>query len=145
MSRVKRVAAYAVGVWGGLTAWAALAQYVLPGRGHALGKLGSFYWVLLINVLPALLCGLGFAIGFAVSRSSGGARASGGRVALAGTLALGLVFPLSLRLLRPVFVSFDAGMIPALVWSLLGSVGAAWLLARWEQRGAREPGAEDSG
>jgi hypothetical protein len=41
-------------VWGGLTAWAALAQYVLPGRGHALGKLGSFHWVLPINVFPAL-------------------------------------------------------------------------------------------
>lgn len=31
------VAGQAVGVWGGLTAWAALAEYVLPGRGHALG------------------------------------------------------------------------------------------------------------
>jgi len=41
-SRWGPVASYGVGVWGGLTAWAALPQYVLPWRGHTLGKLGTF-------------------------------------------------------------------------------------------------------
>lgn len=126
-SRWSLVASYAVGVWGGLTAWAALAQYVLPGRGHALGKLGSFHWVLLINVFPALLCALGVAIGLAVTRSSERAGAIGARAAL----AVGLVFPLSLRLLRPLFGLFGAGMIPGLVWCVLGSAGAGALLGWW--------------
>jgi hypothetical protein len=72
------VASYAVGVWGGLTAWAALAQYVLPGRGHALGKMGSFHWVLVINLLPALLCALGFAVGPALAWCVIGSAAVGG-------------------------------------------------------------------
>ena len=78
-SKWQSVASYAVGVWSGLTAWAALAQYVLPGRGHALGKLGSFHWVLLINVFPALLCALGFAFGRAVVRRSVPSRLSSWR------------------------------------------------------------------
>ncbi len=126
------VASYAVGVWGGLTAWAALAHYVLPGRGHALGKLGSFHWVLLINALPALLCGLGFAVGLTMVRRSATAGSSRGRV----TFALGCGFPLSLWMLGPVFQRLDAGMTPALAWCALGSAGAAWLLARWERRRA---------
>jgi len=76
-------------VWGGLTAWAALAQYVLPGRGHALGKPGSFHWVLLINVFPALLCALGFALGLAVYRR----RVLDGIASWRVALALGCVFP----------------------------------------------------
>jgi hypothetical protein len=126
------VASYAIGVWGGLTAWAALAQYVLPGRGHALGKLGSFHWVFLINVLPALLCGLGFAVGLTMVRRSATAGSSRGRV----TFALGCGFPLSLWMLGPVFQRLDAGMTPALTWCVLGSAGAAWMLARWERRRA---------
>jgi hypothetical protein len=126
-SRWRLAASYAGGVWGGLTAWAALAQYVLPGRGNALGKLGSFHWVLLINVFPALLCALGVAIGLAIVRSSEEASAIGARAALSA----GLVFPVSLRLLRPLFGLFGAGMIPGLVWCVLGSVGAGALLGWW--------------
>jgi hypothetical protein len=116
-------------VWGGLTAWAALAQYVLPGRGHALGKLGSFHWVFGINLVPALLCAIGFALGLAVSRGRVLDRPASWRVAL----ALGFVFPLSVWLLGPVFHRLGPGMIPALAWCVLGSVGAPWLLGRWEQ------------
>ena len=54
-SAVRQSAAFGFGVWGALTVWAALAQYLLPGRGSALGKLGSFHWVFLINLVPALL------------------------------------------------------------------------------------------
>jgi hypothetical protein len=107
-------------------AWAALAQYVLPGRGHALGKLGSFDWLFLINVFPALLCALGFAIGLAAARRAAHSSFSSWRVAL----ILGLLFPLTVRLLRPMFDLLGAGMVPALVWCLLGSAGAGWLLAR---------------
>jgi len=128
-SKWQSVASYAVGVWSGLTAWAALAQYVLPGRGHALGKLGSFHWVLLINVFPALLCALGFAFGRAVVRRSVPSRLSSWHVAL----ALGLVFPLSVWLLGPVLHWLGGGMLPALAWCVLGSAGAGWLLDRWEQ------------
>lgn len=127
----RSVASYAVGVWGGLMAWAALAQYVLPGRGHALGKLGSFHWVFLINVFPALLCALGFAIGLAVARRAAPSSWAGPRVAL----VLGLLFPLTVRLLRPVFDLMGAGMIPALAWCGLGSAGAGWLLARRDRPG----------
>jgi hypothetical protein len=67
-SRLRHSGAYALGVWAALTAWAALAQYVLPGRGQALGKLGSFHWVLVINLLPALLCAVGFAAGLLALR-----------------------------------------------------------------------------
>ncbi len=126
---VRPVAAYAVGVWGGLTTWAALAQYVLPGRGHALGKLGSFHWVLLINVFPALLCAVGFAFGLArvrYARHTGLSR-------WPEALALGFVFPLSVWLLGPVFHLLGGGMIPALVWCVLGSAGAGWLLDRRER------------
>ena len=118
----KSVAAYAAGVWSGLTTWAALAQYVLPGRGQALGKLGSFHWVLWINLVPALLCGLGFAAGWAVARRPGPPRPAHWRK----TLVLGLLFPLTALLLRPLFGLFSAGTTPALVWCVLGSaaVGA---------------------
>jgi len=105
-----------------------LAQYVLPGRGHALGKLGSFHWVLLIDVFPALLCAFGFAVGLAVSR-----RMPGGAASWRNALLAGILFPLTVRLLRPMFDLFGAGMIPALVWCVLGSAGAGWLLARREQ------------
>ncbi len=82
-ARWRLVASYAVGVWGGLTAWAALAQYVLPGRGHALGKLGSFHWVFVINLLPALLCACGLVVGLVVMRR----RAPQGRTGLARGIA----------------------------------------------------------
>jgi hypothetical protein len=120
------VASYALGVWVGLAVWAMLAQYVLPGRGHALGKLGSFHWVLLIDVFPALLCGFGFAAGLAVSRP----RMLGVTARWRNALLPGMAFPLTVRLLRPIFDLLGAGMIPALVWCVLGSAGAAWLVAR---------------
>ncbi|MGB7739227.1 MAG: hypothetical protein WBM03_08940 [Steroidobacteraceae bacterium] len=129
-SKWKSVASYAVGVWGALTAWAALAQYVLPGRGHALGKLGSFHWVLLINLFPALLCALGFAVGSVLALTSKREHGSGWRVALLA----GLVFPLTVRLLRPLLAPLGAGMMPALVWCVIGSAGVAWLVGRWERR-----------
>jgi hypothetical protein len=121
---------YAAGVWSGLTLWAALAQYVLPGHGHALGKLGAFHWVFLINAFPAVLCAVGFAVGLACVRRQPHSRSSSRRIAP----ILGLVFPLSVRLLRPVLDQFGAGMVPALVWCVLGSAGAALLLAQWERR-----------
>lgn len=122
--RWRAVSVYAVGVWSGLTAWAALAQYVLPGRGHALGKLGAFYWVPLINLLPTLLCALGFAAGMALVRRP----AQDGLSNLAVTLVLGLLFPLTVPVLRPLFDHIGAGMMPALVWWLLGSAGLAAIL-----------------
>jgi hypothetical protein len=106
------IAAYATGIWSGLMIWAALAQYVLPGRGHALGKLGSFDWIFLINVFPATLCAVGFAVGLAYARW----RAYPSPLSWRAALILGLVFPLSVRLLRPVLDQFGAGMVPALVW-----------------------------
>jgi hypothetical protein len=127
------VASYALGVWIGLTAWAALAQYVLPGRGHALGKLGSFHWVLLIDVFPALLCAFGLAVGLAVARPRTPGVPASWRLALLS----GMVFPLTVRLLRPMFDLLGAGMIPALVWCVLGSAGAGWLLAGRERSPAR--------
>jgi hypothetical protein len=119
---LKSTAIYAAGVWSGLTAWAALAQYVLPGRGQALGKLGSFHWVLWINLVPALLCAIGFAAGWAVARRSGASGPAHWRT----LLVLGLLFPLTTLLLRPLFGLFSAGTTPALVWCALGSaaVGA---------------------
>ena len=129
-SRSRLVASYAVGVWGGLTAWAALAQYVLPGRGHALGKLGSFHWVLLINLLPALLC----AVGFAVSRVALWPRvptdAAGWRV----VLLLGLLFPLTVLPLKPVFARLGNGLGPALVWCVVGSAVVGGLLRWWDRQ-----------
>jgi hypothetical protein len=113
--------------------WAALAEYVLPGRGHALGKLGSFGWVFLINVFPAVLCAVGFAVGLACGRW----RAYSPLLSWRAPLILGLMFPLSMRLLRPVLDQFGAGMIPALVWCVLGSACVALLLARWEGRTGR--------
>jgi len=129
-SRWRLVASYAGGVWGGFMAWAALAQYVLPGRGHALGKLGAFYWVLLINVIPALLCALGLAVGLAMVRRSVSTGFSSWRVAL----ALGCVFPLSLWLLGPVFQRLDAGMTPALAWCVIGSAVVGGMLRGWERQ-----------
>jgi phosphoglycerol transferase MdoB-like AlkP superfamily enzyme len=119
---LKSTAAYAAGVWSGLTAWAALAQYVLPGRGDALGKIGSFHWVLWINLVPALLCALGFAAGWTVTRRPGPTAVIRGRT----LLVLGLLFPLTALLLRPLFGLLSAGTTPALVWCVLGSaaVGA---------------------
>ena len=125
--RRKSIAAYAAGVWVGLTAWAALAQYVLPGRGQALGKLGSFYWVLLINLVPALLCAFGLAIGWVIASRL----AQSGRSRWRMALMLGLLFPLTAPLLRPLFELFSAGTTPALVWCVLGSVVVgAWLARR---------------
>jgi hypothetical protein len=111
-------------------AWAALAQFVLPGRGHALGKLGSFHWVFLISVFPALLCALGFALGLTVVRRPAHSSLS----SWSAPLALGFVFPLSVRLLRPSFQQFGGGMIPALVWCVLGSAVVGWLLNRRDRR-----------
>jgi hypothetical protein len=129
-SKSRRVLAYGAGVWCGLMTWSALAQYVLPGRGHALGKLGSFRWLFLINVFPALLCAVGFAIGLAGARS---AEDSGSRGTWAA-MGLGFVFPISVRLLRPLFDLAGAGMIPALAWCVLGSALLAVLLARGRER-----------
>ena len=124
------VAGYAFGVWGGLTAWAALAQYVLPGRGHALGKLGSFHWVFVINLIPALLCACGFVVGLLVARPRAPAGVPGWRVAL----LLGLLFPLTALPLKPLFAQFSHGLGPALVWCVVGSAIAGGLLCWWERR-----------
>ncbi len=111
------LAAFGFGVWGALTVWAALAEYVLPGRGSALGKLGSFHWVFAINLVPALLCASGFAAGLLALRPRVGARASSAAVAL----GLGFLFPLTLGLLSPVFAMLGHGLWPALVWCMAGS------------------------
>lgn len=129
-SAVRQWAAFGFGVWGALTVWAAIAQYVLPGRGSALGKLGSFHWVFLINLVPALLCASGFVVGLLALRPCVGARGSGGAVAL----GLGLLFPLTLGLLRPVFATLGHGLLPALVWCVAGSVITGALLGGWERR-----------
>jgi len=133
----QQVAAYAAGVWGGLTLWAALAQYVLPSRGHALGKLDSFHWVFLISLFPALLCGLGFAIGLVLAANHRREPGPGWRV----PLLAGLVFPLTVRLLRPLLAPLGAGITPALVWCVIGSAGVAVLVGRWKPGvGPRGPG-----
>lgn len=129
-STVRLTGAYALGVWGAITAWAALVQYVLPGRGQALGKLGSFHWVFVINLLPALLCALGFATGLLAMRPRAQATAPGGRAAL----LLGFMFPLTLPLLSPVLARFGDGLGPALAWCVIGSAGTGGLLQRWGQR-----------
>lgn len=129
-STLRRAGGYALGVWSALTAWAALAQYVLAGRGAALGKLGSFHWVLVINLVPALLCALGFAAGQLALRPRPQAHSTPGRAAL----LLGLLFPLTLPLLSPVLARFGPGLGPALAWCLIGSAGAGGLLQRWGQR-----------
>lgn len=129
-STLRRAGGYALGVWSALTAWAALAQYVLPGRGAALGKLGSFHWVLVINLVPALLCALGFAAGQLALRPRPQAHSTPGRAAL----LLGLLFPLTLPLLSPVLARFGPGLGPALAWCLIGSAGAGGLLQQWGQR-----------
>ncbi len=134
-STLRRAGGYALGVWSALTAWAALAQYVLPGRGAALGKLGSFHWVLVINLVPALLCALGFAAGQLALRPRPQAHSTPGRAALLlGALLLGLLFPLTLPLLSPVLARFGPGLGPALAWCLIGSAGAGGLLQQWGQR-----------
>ena len=129
-STLLRAGGYALGVWAALTAWAALAQYVLPGRGDALGKLGSFHWVLVINLVPALLCALGFAAGHLAMRPRAPADSTPGRAAL----LLGLLFPLTLPLLSPVLARFGPGLGPALAWCVIGSAGAGGLLQRWVVR-----------
>lgn len=117
---------YAAGVWGGLTLWAALAQYVLPGRGHALGKLGAFYWVPVINAAPALLCAIGFAVGIAVTGTKAGERPADPWIALLA----GVLFPVSVRLLRPALEQMGPGMTPALAWCVVGSAAVAWLFGK---------------
>ena len=116
-SAVRQWAAFGFGVWGALTVWAALAEYVLPGRGSALGKLGSFHWVFVINLVPALLCASGFAVGLLARRPRTGTPALGGAVAL----GLGMLFPLTLGLLRPAFAMLGHGLLPAIVWCVAGS------------------------
>ena len=130
-AEIGRAATYAAGVWSGLTTWAELAQYVLPGRGHALGKLGAFHWVLVINLLPALLCAIGFGAGAMLSRRSVEATPATWKL----LFLAGLLFPLTLRLFRPLFDRFDAGMMPALAWCVIGSAVLAAVLAR---RAARD-------
>jgi len=129
-SSVIRVGAYAGGVWTALTAWAALAEYVLPTRGGALGKLGSFHWVFAINLLPALLCAFGFATGRVLVRSPVPVSAAAWRVAL----VLGSLFPLSLVVLRPVFAVLGHGLWPAIVWCVVGSAVAGAVFGGWERR-----------
>lgn len=133
-STARRAGAYSFGVWVALTTWAALAQYVLPGRGDALGKLGSFRWVFVINLVPALLCATGFAVGLLAGRSRAPMVATRGRAAL----LLGLLFPLTLPLLAPAFARLSPGLWPALAWCVIGSAGAGTLLQRWN-RGKAAP------
>lgn len=128
-ARWRLVAGYAAGVWCGLTAWAALAQYVLPGRGHALGKLGSFHWVFVINLLPALLCALGFVVGRVALRPRAPTDAPDWRVAL----LLGLLFPLTVLVMKPVFAQLGSGLGPALAWCVIGSAAVGGLLRRWQR------------
>lgn len=117
-SAVRQWAAFGFGVWGALTVWAALAQYVLPGRGSALGKLGSFHWVFLINLVPALLGASGFVVGQVLMRRRAPPRVPGWRVAF----LLGFLFPLTVLPLTPVFAMLGHGLLPALVWCVAGSV-----------------------
>lgn len=120
-------AAYGAGVVAGLTGYAALLVFVFDSAGHGLGKLNSFWWVLLINLVAAVIPTLGFRIGLAFSPADGRATRL---LRPPGALLLGILFVGSVYLVRPLLMRFHAGLVPAIVYSGVGSLLLALVVAR---------------
>lgn len=118
---------FALGLWLSFTALAGLWPWVAPVLGHTgvSGKEVGLGWAALINMVPALL---GF-VGFFLGSFTFGAKARGpARAGLKGaTLGLGFLFPLTLWALRPLLATFNAGLMPSMVWAVLGSFVLALL------------------
>jgi hypothetical protein len=116
---------YGCGVWLALSAWAVIAPHLPASAEQPRGKDIELVWAWLINVLPMLLCALGFrfgVIGFGVGESRL-AKRDLARLAL----AFGVLFPLSAVLLRPLFALLHRGLLPAITWAFVGSVLAGLL------------------
>ena len=126
--RYAAAAAYALGVWSSLTLWAAVSPHLgLPDR-VASGKDIALSWALLANMVPALMCGLGFRIGIAGDEKP--SASTSGMRSLLVVFAWGVLFIAVTAALQPLFALFQGGLIPALVWTLPGSILAARLLRR---------------
>jgi hypothetical protein len=115
-----------MGVWSAVTLWAALVSWmpaVMPGPP---GKDIGLHWAALINLVPAALAGVGFLLGLGLARG----RSRGGGAGRWFAFALGLVFPLTAWLLRPLFGYLSPGLWPGLAWFFVGSVLVAWVFRR---------------
>jgi hypothetical protein len=117
---------YSVGVWCAITLWAAVAHHIPPPGGAGRGKDMPLVWAALVNVLPALLCWLGFGLG--MTGLDARRCAWSGQRARWTAFAAGVVFPVTAVVLRPMFAWFSPGLLPALVWALVGSLLVALAL-----------------
>jgi hypothetical protein len=116
---------YGCGVWLALSAWAVIAPHLPASAEQPLGKDIELVWAWLINILPMLLCALGFRFGMTGFAAGDSRLAKRDLTWLA--LAFGLLFPLSVVLLRPLFTLLDRGLLPAITWAFVGSVLAGLL------------------
>lgn len=123
----KRSFAFASGEFASLWVWVAILPYVQSGHGNV-GKGNSLDWAFLFFLLVSLVGALGFRIGLIGLEVGGDSGWEKHRFWLA--LAIGALFPLSFVALRPVFGFISTGILPGLVWTLIGSMMAAVLYRR---------------
>jgi len=125
---------YGAGIYCALLLWFAIVVFFdLPGQ-MGRGK-AEPAWAFVIYLIPFALGTLGFRggmIGFDAS-----AAVATRRRLLGTALLLGALWPLSVLVLRPVFAGISRGLLPALVWVLVGSALAAICFRALIGRGTR--------
>ena len=123
----KRSFAFAAGEFASLWILVAILPYVQSGHGNV-GKGNSLDWAFLFFLLVSLVGALGFRIGLIGFKACGDSGWEKRRFWLA--FAIGALIPLSFVALRPVFGLIGTGIVPGMVWTLIGSMMAAVLYRR---------------
>jgi len=122
---------YALGVFAALSLWAVFAPVVVAALRRTEVHEFPFFVTLVVDLALALLCLGGFRLGLLGTPPG---RGPSSRVGPWIAFAFGLVFPVSIVLLRPAFASIGFGFLPALGWAVGGSALAAlsfrWMLLR---------------
>jgi hypothetical protein len=123
--------AYAAGTFCALALWSAANPHQFSGASDALARVPSLAWVLFICGFASVVCLMGFRAGLEISIRQRRQRVRDASVLL--VFGIGLLFPITVVLLAPLFSMFRAGLLPALAWAFLGSM----LAGQWVGRIAR--------
>ena len=122
----RRSLAYALGEFAAFGIFVALIPYI-PGWSGS-GKDNSLTWAIPSVMVVSLLDGLGFRLGLIAFDATGASAWEQRRFRLA--FAFGVLFAVSMLLLRPLLVRINVGILPGIVEGFVGSIVAALLYRR---------------